>query len=83
MSRETYNLILAAAIVSIALNPLLMRAVPDAPPVKAPKAGGGGQDGVVWTAGAPPAAIVECKLAVKIETTNAGEGAGGPDSRLA
>jgi len=36
MSRETYNLILAAAIVSIALNPLLLRAVPEAPPVKAP-----------------------------------------------
>ncbi|MBK6705769.1 MAG: cation:proton antiporter [Caulobacteraceae bacterium] len=38
MSRETYNLILAAAIVSIALNPLLLRAVPEAPPVKTPKA---------------------------------------------
>ncbi|MEQ1492099.1 MAG: cation:proton antiporter [Terricaulis sp.] len=38
MSRETYNLILAAAIVSIALNPLLLRLVPEAPPVKAPKA---------------------------------------------
>jgi CPA2 family monovalent cation:H+ antiporter-2 len=37
MSRETYNLILAAAIVSIALNPLLLRAVPEAPPVKTPK----------------------------------------------
>ncbi len=34
MSRETYNLILAAAIVSIALNPLLLRAVPEAPPMK-------------------------------------------------
>lgn len=38
MSRETYNLILAAAIISIAMNPLLLRAAPDAPQVKAPKA---------------------------------------------
>jgi monovalent cation:H+ antiporter-2, CPA2 family len=35
MSGETYNLILAAAIISIALNPLLLRAVPAAPLVKA------------------------------------------------
>ncbi|MCC6789252.1 MAG: potassium transporter Kef, partial [Hyphomonadaceae bacterium] len=35
MSRETYNLILAAALFSIALNPLLLRLAPDAPAVKA------------------------------------------------
>lgn len=34
MSRETYNLILAAALISIAINPLLMRVVPDAAVVK-------------------------------------------------
>lgn len=32
MSRETYNLILAAALISIALNPVLMRLAPEAPP---------------------------------------------------
>lgn len=35
MSRETYNLILAAALISIALNPFLLRVVPDSAPVKA------------------------------------------------
>lgn len=35
MSRETYNLILAAALFSIALNPLLLRLAPDAPAAKA------------------------------------------------
>ncbi len=35
MSRETYNLILAAALISIALNPFLLRVVPDSTPVKA------------------------------------------------
>lgn len=35
MSAETYNLILAAALISIALNPLLLRLVPKAAPVKA------------------------------------------------
>jgi CPA2 family monovalent cation:H+ antiporter-2 len=35
MSLETYNLILAAALISIALNPFLMRLVPVAAPVKA------------------------------------------------
>ncbi len=35
MSRETYNLILAAALVSIAVNPLLLRLLPDSAPVKA------------------------------------------------
>ncbi|MEZ5959940.1 MAG: cation:proton antiporter [Hyphomonadaceae bacterium] len=35
MSRETYNLILAAALISIALNPLLLRLLPDSAPVKA------------------------------------------------
>jgi len=34
MSRETYNLILAAALISIALNPFLMRVVPDSAPAK-------------------------------------------------
>jgi len=33
MSRETYNLILAAALISIALNPVLMRLAPEAPPL--------------------------------------------------
>jgi CPA2 family monovalent cation:H+ antiporter-2 len=37
MSRETYNLILAAALISIAVNPFLLRVVPDSAPVK-PKA---------------------------------------------
>jgi len=35
MSLETYNLILAAALISIALNPFLMRLAPVAPAVKA------------------------------------------------
>jgi len=35
MSLETYNLILAAALISIALNPFLMRLVVMPPPVKA------------------------------------------------
>ncbi|MFZ2030749.1 MAG: cation:proton antiporter [Vitreimonas sp.] len=35
MSLETYNLILAAALISIALNPFLMRLAPMAPAVKA------------------------------------------------
>jgi CPA2 family monovalent cation:H+ antiporter-2 len=35
MSLETYNLILAAALISIALNPFLMRLVVTSPPVKA------------------------------------------------
>jgi hypothetical protein len=35
MTRETYNLILAAALISIALNPFLLRVVPDSAPVKA------------------------------------------------
>jgi CPA2 family monovalent cation:H+ antiporter-2 len=34
MSRETYNLILAAALISIAVNPFLLRLVPDSAPVK-------------------------------------------------
>lgn len=34
MSRETYNLILAAALISIAVNPFLLRVVPDSAPVK-------------------------------------------------
>ncbi len=34
MSRETYNLILAAALISIALNPFLLRVVPDSTPAK-------------------------------------------------
>jgi len=34
MSSETYNLILAAALISIAVNPFLLRLVPDAPAVK-------------------------------------------------
>jgi CPA2 family monovalent cation:H+ antiporter-2 len=32
MQMETYNLILGAAMISIALNPFLMRLAPDAPP---------------------------------------------------
>lgn len=40
MSRETYNLILAAALISIALNPFLLRFVPELPAGKpTPKAG--------------------------------------------
>jgi CPA2 family monovalent cation:H+ antiporter-2 len=35
MSRETYNLILAAALISIAVNPFLLRLVPDSAPAKA------------------------------------------------
>ncbi|MBI3440047.1 MAG: cation:proton antiporter [Proteobacteria bacterium] len=38
MSLETYNLILAAALISIALNPFLMRLAPVAPPVRAAQA---------------------------------------------
>jgi CPA2 family monovalent cation:H+ antiporter-2 len=34
LTLETYNLILAAAMISIALNPFLIRLVPDLPPVK-------------------------------------------------
>ena len=34
MSSETYNLILAAALISIALNPFLLRLAPEAPAVK-------------------------------------------------
>ena len=34
MSPETYNLILAAALISIALNPFLLRLAPEAPAVK-------------------------------------------------
>jgi CPA2 family monovalent cation:H+ antiporter-2 len=34
MSGETYNLILAAALISIALNPLLLRFVPEPPPAE-------------------------------------------------
>jgi len=34
MSRETYNLILAAALISIAVNPFLLRIVPDSAPAK-------------------------------------------------
>lgn len=34
MSAETYNLILAAALISIALNPFLLRLAPEAPAVK-------------------------------------------------
>ena len=37
LSVETYNLILAAAMISIALNPFLIRLVPDLPPVKRAK----------------------------------------------
>ncbi|MGE0740691.1 MAG: cation:proton antiporter [Hyphomonadaceae bacterium] len=36
MSSETYNLILAAALISIALNPVLMRLAPEAPPAQKP-----------------------------------------------
>ena len=36
MSSETYNLVLAAALISIALNPLLLRIVPDPPPTRTP-----------------------------------------------
>jgi len=39
MTRETYNLILAAALISIALNPFLLRVVPDSAPVKAKSQG--------------------------------------------
>ncbi|MBL8545357.1 MAG: cation:proton antiporter [Hyphomonadaceae bacterium] len=35
MSRETYNLILAAALISIAVNPFLLRVVPNSAPAKA------------------------------------------------
>jgi CPA2 family monovalent cation:H+ antiporter-2 len=34
MTRETYNVILAAALVSIAVNPLLLRLTPDPPPAE-------------------------------------------------
>jgi CPA2 family monovalent cation:H+ antiporter-2 len=34
MSRETYNLILAAALISIAVNPFLLRLTPEAPAAK-------------------------------------------------
>jgi CPA2 family monovalent cation:H+ antiporter-2 len=37
LTLETYNLILAAAMISIALNPFLIRLVPDLPPVKRAK----------------------------------------------
>jgi len=37
LSVETFNLILAAAMISIALNPFLIRLVPDLPPVKRAK----------------------------------------------
>ena len=37
LTLETYNLILAAAMISIALNPFLIRLVPDLPPVKRTK----------------------------------------------
>ncbi|MBX3431544.1 MAG: cation:proton antiporter [Hyphomonadaceae bacterium] len=37
LTLETYNLILAAAMISIALNPFLIRIVPDLPPVKPSK----------------------------------------------
>jgi CPA2 family monovalent cation:H+ antiporter-2 len=37
MSKETYNLILAAALISIAVNPFLLRIVPDLPPAKPAK----------------------------------------------
>lgn len=37
VSAETYNLILGAAMVSIAVNPFLIRLVPDLPPVKPAK----------------------------------------------
>lgn len=36
MSRETYNVILAAALVSIALNPFLLRLAPELPPTPKP-----------------------------------------------
>ena len=38
MSGETYNLILAAALISIALNPFLLRFVPETAPAQAPAA---------------------------------------------
>jgi len=42
MSSETYNLILAAALISIALNPFLLRLAPEAPVAKpAPQPGAG------------------------------------------
>jgi hypothetical protein len=34
MTMETYNLILGAAMISIALNPFLMRLAPEPPPSK-------------------------------------------------
>lgn len=37
LSAETYNLILGAAMISIAVNPFLIRLVPDLPPVKLAK----------------------------------------------
>lgn len=37
LSAETYNLILSAAMISIAVNPFLIRLVPDLPPVKLAK----------------------------------------------
>lgn len=37
LSPETYNLILAAAMISIAINPFLIRLVPNLPPVKVTK----------------------------------------------
>jgi CPA2 family monovalent cation:H+ antiporter-2 len=37
LSMETYNLILGAAMISIAINPFLIRLVPDLPPVKRAK----------------------------------------------
>jgi CPA2 family monovalent cation:H+ antiporter-2 len=43
MSPETYNLVLAAALISIALNPFLLRLVPDATPVKAKPQPGPGE----------------------------------------
>jgi CPA2 family monovalent cation:H+ antiporter-2 len=36
LSGETYNLVLAAALISIALNPFLLRLVPEPPPAKTP-----------------------------------------------
>jgi CPA2 family monovalent cation:H+ antiporter-2 len=37
LSPETYNLILGAAMISIAVNPFLIRFVPDLPPAKPAK----------------------------------------------